>query len=128
MYIILCLPITGEFVWGSNVLGSAAAGGARAGRAERQVRASYKPSDVRLLVNRISFLVFQLGFQPSDVRLDQRYSISPGSARFEDFEEVFVAEDHGEVSDMSRGEWCHSLAIPCGDGRNEVEAVLVDTH
>ena len=45
----VCLPVTGEFVRGGNILGSAAAEEARAGRIEREVQASCERSDLRLL-------------------------------------------------------------------------------
>ena len=107
---------------------SAAAGAARAGRIEHEVQAPCEPGDLRLLLNRISLLVFQLGFQPGDFSMHQGYCVGHGSARFGEFEEVLIAEDRSEVSDLSRGEWCRSLAIPCGDGLNEVEGGLVEAY
>ena len=42
----ICLSVTGEFVWGGNVSGSAAAGGVHAGRVEHEVQAPCEPSDL----------------------------------------------------------------------------------
>ena len=122
------LSVTGEFVRGVNVLGSAAAGGARGGRIEHKVQAPCEPSDLRLLLNRIGLLIFQIGFQPGDFISDQGYCVGRGSASFEDFEEVLVAEDRSEVSDLTRGEECRSLAISCGDSLNEVESAWVEAY
>ena len=73
-------------------------------------------------------MVFQLGFQLGDFGSDQGYCVGRGSACFVDFEEVLVAEYGGEVPDLGPGDWRHSLAIPCGDGLDEVESTLVEAH
>ena len=80
------------------------------------------------MLNRIGLLVFQLGFKPCDFGSDQGYRVDRSSACFEGFEEVLVADDRREVSDMSRGEWCRCLAIPCGDGLDEVNGALVEGY
>ena len=85
----VCLSVASELLWGGDVLGSADAGGARAGRVEREIQASRKPSDLCLLLDEIGFLVLQLGFQPGDLGSDHGYCIGCGSARFEDFEEFW---------------------------------------
>ena len=51
-----------EFVRGSDVLGPGAAGGARSGYVERKVQAFYEPGNLRLLLDRVGLLFFQLGF------------------------------------------------------------------
>ena len=124
----VCLPVTGEFVGGGNVLGSAAAGGARVGHVEREVQAACEPLVLRLLLDKSGFLLSQLGFKPGDLGSDQMYCIGRSSACFEDFEEVLVAEYGGEVPDLGLGKWSHSLAIPCGDGLDKVESALVKAH
>ena len=101
----VCLSVAGELVWGGDVLGSTAAGGAPTGPIEREVQASCEPRDLSLLLIRVGVLVFQLGFQPGNLDSDLRYCVGRGSACFEDFEEVLAAEDRDEVSDLSRGEW-----------------------
>ena len=124
----VCLSVAGELVWGGDVMRSTAAGRARTGCIRCEVQACCEPSDLRLLLNRVGLLVFQIGFQPGDLDSDLRYCVGCGSACFEDFEEVLAAEDCGEVSDVGRGESCRSLAFPCGNGLDEVKGALVETH
>ena len=65
--------IAREFIRSSNIVGSAAAAGrACADRVKHEVQAPCKLGDLHLLLDRVGFLVFQLGFQPGNFVSDQR--------------------------------------------------------
>ena len=66
--------------------------------------------------------------QPGEIAMYAWYCVARSSPCFECLEQVLAVEYPGEVLDLSRCEWRHSLAIPCGDGLDEVEGALVEAH